>query len=314
MGDPEASDSGTADGGETSSPDAENAPGESGSSDSGKPAPAARSGGRAGRNLGAAIAVGVVFGVLIVGSLYTVKELFLVVVAVAVGFGVMELARAFAFREITVPVVPVLVGMVAMLAAGYQGGPTALVAVFALTLLTLLVWRMPAGVTGYVKDTTASVFVTAYAPFLAGFVGVMLAAPDGSHRVVVFVAVTVASDIGGYFAGITLGRHRMSPVISPKKTWEGFAGSVVFCVATGVILMVTLLGAAWWQGAVFGAVVVVCATLGDLVESMIKRDLGIKDMSSLLPGHGGLMDRLDSLLAAVVPAWLLLALFVPVAG
>jgi phosphatidate cytidylyltransferase len=122
----------------------------------------------------------------------------------------------------------------------------------------------------------------------------------------------VCSDIGGYFAGIFLGRHRMSPLISPKKTWEGFGGSALACVVGGALLVRFLLEGEYWQGALIGAVVVVCATLGDLIESVMKRDLGIKDMGSVLPGHGGIMDRLDSLLFTLVPIWLLLTLLVPV--
>ena len=105
------------------------------------------------------------------------------------------------------------------------------------------------------------------------------------------------SDIGGYAAGVLFGKHPMAPSVSPKKSWEGFAGSVVACVVGGVALVVRwLLDGPWWAGVVLGAVAAVGATLGDLCESMIKRDLGIKDMGSILPGHGGLMDRLDSLL------------------
>jgi phosphatidate cytidylyltransferase len=98
----------------------------------------------------------------------------------------------------------------------------------------------------------------------------------------------------------------MAPVISPKKSWEGFAGSVVFTIAAGVALVTWLFDADWWVGVALGAIAVVMATLGDLCESVIKRDLGIKDMSQVIPGHGGLMDRLDSLLATVAPIWLVL--------
>ncbi len=204
----------------------------------------------------------------------------------------------------------VLAGFVAMVAGAYWGGPIWLLGAFTLTVLTLLSWRMFQGQEGYVRDAAASVLTSVYPALIAGFVPLMLSKSDGADRVVIFIAVTVCSDIGGYFAGILFGRHKMS-VISPKKTWEGFAGSVLACVVCGALLVRFLLEGQFWQGAVVGAVVAVCATLGDLVESVIKRDLGIKDMGNLLPGHGGLMDRLDSLLATLVPVWLLLAVFVP---
>jgi phosphatidate cytidylyltransferase len=170
---------------------------------------------------------------------------------------------------------------------------------------------MLAGPEGYVRDTTASVFIAAYLALMGGVVALLLAAPDGNDRIVVFVAVTVASDIGGFFAGAFLGKHKMAPTISPKKTWEGFTGSAITCMAVGGWLLCWLLGGAVWKGVLLGAAVVVVATLGDLIESMIKRDLGIKDMGTLLPEHGGVMDRLDSLLATAPIVWLALEAFVP---
>ncbi|WP_214105968.1 phosphatidate cytidylyltransferase [Acrocarpospora catenulata] len=265
---------------------------------------------RTGRNLPAAIGVGVALAALVIGSLYTFKAIFLIVVAAAVGLGVHELVKAFASRDIRVPLPVQLVGLVAMLAGAYYGGPVSLVGSFALTVMVLLGWRTFQGADGFVRDATASVFVAVYPSLLAGFAALLLQPDDGAHRVVIFVAITVASDIGGYVAGILFGRHKMSPIISPKKTWEGFAGSALACVAVGAWLVCWLLGGALWQGAVLGAVMVVCATVGDLIESIIKRDLGIKDMGTLLPGHGGMMDRLDSLLFTLVPCWLLLSLFI----
>jgi phosphatidate cytidylyltransferase len=268
-------------------------------------------GSRTGRNLPAAIAVGVVLGALVIVSLYTYKAAFLVVVAAAVGIGIHELTRALAVRDIHVPLYPLLAGLLAILAGGWWGGAVSLAGAFAITVMVLLSWRMFRGpIDGYVRDATASLFVAVYPALLAGFAALLLKPDDGPDRVIVFIAVTVCSDIGGYVAGILFGRHKMSPVISPKKTWEGFSGSTLACVVAGALLVRFLLGGAYWQGAVVGAVVVVCATLGDLIESVIKRDLGIKDMGTVLPGHGGIMDRLDSLLFTLVPVWVLLELFV----
>ncbi|GIH27533.1 hypothetical protein Aph01nite_58430 [Acrocarpospora phusangensis] len=288
------------------------APGEhnpAGTSDATPQGPAG-GGSRTGRNLPAAIGVGVVLGALVIGSLYTVKALFLLVVLAAVGVGVHELVRAFGSRQIRVPLVLLLAGLVAMLGGAYYGGPVSLVGSFALTVMAVLGWRTFQGADGFVRDATASIFVAVYPALLAGFVALLLRPEDGAGRVVIFIAITVASDIGGYAAGILFGRHKMSPIISPKKTWEGFAGSALACVLVGAWLVTWLLGGPLWLGAVLGAVMVVCATIGDLIESIIKRDLGIKDLGTLLPGHGGMMDRLDSLLFALVPCWLLLTLFV----
>ena len=167
------------------------------------------------------------------------------------------------------------------------------------------------GVDGYVRDITASFFVAAYVPLLAGFATMLVTPADGAGRILTFMIAVVCSDIGGYTAGVFLGRHPMAPLISPKKSWEGFAGSIVAGVVGTTLTVVLALNGRWWVGAVLGVAVVITATTGDLVESMIKRDLGIKDMGTLLPGHGGLMDRLDSLLPSAVVTWLLLSLLVP---
>ncbi|MEW9534539.1 phosphatidate cytidylyltransferase [Microbispora sp. NPDC049125] len=284
----------------------------SGSGVSGSSGAAAGGGSRTGRNLPAAVAVGVALGAAVIGSLYTQKAAFLVVVLAAVGVGVHELVKALGTRGIRVPLVPLLAGMAAMVVGPYWGGVSFLVGAFAVTVMVLLTWRMFQGVDGYVRDATAALFIAVYPSLFAGFVPLLLSPHDGADRVIIFIAVTVCSDIGGYFAGIFLGRHRMSPLISPKKTWEGFGGSALACVVGGALLVRFLLEGQYWQGALVGAVVVVCATLGDLIESVMKRDLGIKDMGSVLPGHGGIMDRLDSLLFTLVPVWLLLTLLVPV--
>ncbi|GGP89440.1 phosphatidate cytidylyltransferase [Streptosporangium pseudovulgare] len=272
---------------------------------------AAAGGSRTGRNLPAAIAVGVGLGAAVIGSLYFVKVLFLAVVIAAVGVGVTELVRSFAQRDIRVPLIPSIAGMAAILVGAYYGGPAWMIGLFAATVLVLMVWRMFQGTEGYVRDVSATVLVTVYPSFLVAFVALLLSHPvDGPDRVITFIATTVASDIGGYAAGVLFGKHKMSPLISPKKTWEGFAGSALACMAVGGWLVSWLLEAEIWKGVLIGAVVVVFATLGDLVESVIKRDLGVKDMGSVLPGHGGLMDRLDSLLAALIPVWALLTLLI----
>jgi phosphatidate cytidylyltransferase len=267
--------------------------------------------GRAGRDLPASIAVALGLIALIIVSLAFVKVLFVVVVAAAMVVALWELGRALAHNGTWLPVIPLYAGAVGMVFGAYFGGTDVLIVVMAATVLTCILWRMPRGQDGFVRDVTAAVFCIVYLPFLASFVALLLAPNDGVKRVLTFIFVTIASDIGGYCVGVLFGKHPMAPVISPKKSWEGFAGSAVSCMAVGVACIVWLLDDEWWVGIVLGAVVVVAATLGDLAESLIKRDLGIKDMSNILPGHGGIMDRLDSLLATVSVAWLVMHFLLP---
>jgi phosphatidate cytidylyltransferase len=267
---------------------------------------------RAGRNLWAAIGVGLALGVVVLVALYVWKPAFVAVILAAAVLGVWELTHAFAADRIRVPVVPLAVGAAAIVVSAYAGGSEAMLVALALTVLAVMLWRAPENPKGYVRDVTASTFAALYVPFLAGFAALMLRDDDGADRVVVFIALVVLSDVGGYVAGVLFGRHPMAPTVSPKKSWEGLGGSALFCAAGGAATFPTLLdGAAAWQGAVVGLAVMVTATLGDLGESMIKRDLGIKDMGSLLPGHGGIMDRLDSLLPAAPVAYLLFSWLVP---
>jgi phosphatidate cytidylyltransferase len=267
---------------------------------------------RAGRNLWAAIGVGLALGVVVLVALYVWKPAFVAVILAAAVLGVWELTHAFAADRIRVPVVPLAVGAAAIVVSAYAGGSEAMLVALALTVLAVMLWRAPENPKGYVRDVTASTFAALYVPFLAGFAALMLRDDDGADRVVVFIALVVLSDVGGYVAGVLFGRHPMAPTVSPKKSWEGLGGSALFCAAGGAATFPTLLdGAAAWQGALVGLAVMVTATLGDLGESMIKRDLGIKDMGSLLPGHGGIMDRLDSLLPAAPVAYLLFSWLVP---
>jgi phosphatidate cytidylyltransferase len=273
-------------------------------------APAA---GRAGRNLPAAIGVGLLLAGAAVASLLLRKEAFVGLVSLAVVLAVWEISTVFAQRRITVPVIPLAVGSMGMLVSAFVAGEEGLLVAFALTAFGCLVWRIIDGVGGAVPDVLASVFTAAYVPLLAGFAILLLSHEDGSHRVLVFLLVTVASDVGGFVTGVAFGRHPMAPTVSPKKSWEGFAGSVVTCVVAGAVAVVVLLAGPWWAGALLGLAAACSATLGDLSESLLKRDFGIKDMGSLLPGHGGMMDRLDSLLVTAPVAYVVLTLLVPVA-
>jgi phosphatidate cytidylyltransferase len=267
---------------------------------------------RTGRNLPAAVGVGLGLGGLAILTLFTVKATFLALVGLFVGIALWELNRAVAGHQIRIPVIPVAAGGAVAFVLSYWRGERAALAAVAITMSAILAWRLTGGTDGYLRDVTAGAFALAYLPLPACFVGLMLAPPDGPRRTLLFLILVVCSDVGGYAAGVTVGRHLMAPAISPKKTWEGFGGSALFCLLGGAIGLPLLLHGAIWQGLLIGAAALACATLGDLVESMIKRDLGIKDMGSVLPGHGGILDRIDAMLIAGPVVWLLLLAFVPV--
>jgi phosphatidate cytidylyltransferase len=267
---------------------------------------------QAGRDLPVAVAVG--FGLLVVMalSLFIRKEAFAVLAVVAVGAAMWELAQALARRSIHLPLLPLLVGSVGIVVSAYTAGPEALFVALLLTVGGAVVWRVLDG-SGLpaLRDATAAAFAAVYLPFLAGFAMLMLAASDGPVRVLLFVLLVVASDTGGYAVGSLIGRHVMAPSVSPKKTWEGLVGSLVMACVTGVVGVQWLMGGRPIVGVYLGLAVVTTATLGDLAESMIKRDLERKDMGRLLPGHGGVLDRLDSMLMAAPAVYLILSVLLP---
>ena len=267
--------------------------------------------GRAGRNLTAAIGVGLGLGVVILLSLLIYRPVFMVVVGAAILVAIVELSRALHAGGFRPPLVPVLVGAVAMIALAWTRGPTGLAIAFLLTVLAVVLWRLAEGPTGYLRDTASGVLVALYVPLLAGFAVLLLVPFDGAARVLLFIATVVCNDVGGYAAGVFFGKHPMAPSISPKKSWEGLGGSIVACMLVATLVIVFTFHGPWWGGLVFGAAIAGSATIGDLAESLIKRDLGIKDMGHLLPGHGGIMDRLDSLLPSAAVAYLLLSVLVP---
>lgn len=275
---------------------------------------------RAGRDLRAAITVGVVLFVTLVLTLAFFHWGFVLLVAAALAVGAVEVARALEKLGMKAAIEPIVVGTLAIVLGSYLAGQlpvyglgatTILLATIGLTVLAALIARMPGGADGYVRDAAASLFIIGYLPLMGSFVSLMLAADQGPQRIITFMVCIFASDIGGYAVGVLAGKHPMAPRISPKKSWEGFAGSVFFGVLVGAVAAVTLLNTPWWVGAILGVSMVAFGTCGDLIESLIKRDAGIKDMSSFLPGHGGVMDRLDSLLIGAPAAWLVLYLFVP---
>jgi phosphatidate cytidylyltransferase len=274
--------------------------------------PVAPASGRAGRNLPAAIAVGLTLGAVVVASLFVWRPAFLAVVVAAVAVGTWEMARAVRASGALPPVQPLLAGVPVMAGLAWFGGAEALTLGLLTTVLAVLVWRIGDGPVGYHRDISAAVLIAVYVPFLAGF-AVLLARPaDGDLRVLCTLAGVVLSDTGGYVFGVFFGKHPMAPRVSPKKSWEGLAGSLVATGVGSALLLFYLLAVPWWYGALFGLAVAAASVLGDLTESLLKRDLGIKDMGNLLPGHGGLMERLDSILFAAPTAYVILSLVAPV--
>ncbi|MGY1857393.1 phosphatidate cytidylyltransferase [Modestobacter sp. SYSU DS0290] len=267
--------------------------------------------GRAGRDMGSAIGVALGLGVVVVATLLVWRPAFLLVITVAVLISVVELGRALQAGGHRPPLPPVLVGSLAMMALAWTRGPSGLVVGFLLTAFAVVLWRLGDGPVGYLRDASAAVLVALYVPLLAGFAVLLLVPDDGVARVLAFIVTVVCSDTGGFAAGVLFGKHPLAESISPKKSWEGLAGSVAACVVVGVLLVTLTFSGPWWGGALFGVAIALTATLGDLGESLIKRDLGIKDMGKMLPGHGGLMDRMDSLLPSAVVAWLVLSVVVP---
>ncbi len=269
---------------------------------------------RAGRNLPAAIGVGVGLGALVICVLLFAPTAWVAVVAVAAAIATWEVCTRLRQGGIAVPLLPLLAGGQAMIWLAWPYGVEGVFDAFAVTVLVLMIWRLVSGglsaaPRNYTRDMAVGVFVAAWIPLFAA-IGALLVldGDDGAGKVFCLMIGVVCSDVGGYAAGVLFGKHPMVPAISPKKSWEGLAGSLLLGVVGGVLTVTLILGAAWWIGVILGAVIVLSSTLGDLVESQVKRDLGIKDMGTLLPGHGGIMDRLDSALPSAVATWVVLGL------
>lgn len=272
-----------------------------------------KKGGRAGRNLPAAIGVGAFLGFGVIAILVFAPLGWVPVVALAMAVATHEVVKRLRTAGYSIPIVPLLVGGQAMVWLTWPFGPAGALGAFGATVVVCMIWRLLSGgmknaPVNYLRDVTTTIFLAAWIPLFGAF-GVLLVYPeDGRWRVLCLMLGVVFSDIGGYAAGVLFGKHPMVPAISPKKSWEGFAGSLIFGTAASVLAVTFLLEKPAWVGIPLGLMLVVTGTLGDLIESQVKRDLGIKDMGTLLPGHGGLMDRLDSVLPSAVATWVVLTL------
>ena len=263
---------------------------------------------KAGRKLVPSIVVGLSLLGLIWFSLSVYKELFLVVLATAVVLGIREIVRAFNSRSIAISFPSLSIAAIALLGAAWIDGIAGLAIATAISFPILLIRLLLNGPEGFVGKATATTFTLLYLPFLAGFL-ILLATPSsGFQRVMTFVVLVGCNDTFGYFVGVLFGKHPLVPTISPKKTWEGLAGSVVFTIIGGCLAFHYIMNMHWWIGIFVGLMIVFTATCGDLIESAMKRDLSLKDMGTLLPGHGGMLDRLDSVVLSAPAMWLALEL------
>jgi phosphatidate cytidylyltransferase len=265
---------------------------------------------RAGRNLPVAIAIGLVLAALVLSSLFFVEWLFIVLLAGGLAVGAWELIKAFKSTDRHVQLVPTVLAIIGMVVSAYQWGTQAFALTVGISWLLLVALRLIDGPDGFVRDAGATLFIYTYLGVFGAFAAMMLAQTHGPQRVVTMVTLVVCNDVGGYAIGVLAGKHPIAPSLSPKKSWEGFVGSVVLAGGVGAWLMIWLLDGQWWQGLLLGLAIAISATFGDFVESAIKRDLGVKDLGNTLPGHGGFMDRLDSQIPSAFVAYILIFAFI----
>ena len=273
-----------------------------------------------GRSLSKSVTVGLLLAAVFLSSLLVFKELFIVFLSISTAIGAWELSSALREKNWYLPRVPAVVGSVLIMPATYFGGPSiqwlASIAIVAALILWrtvhLLFERRKANFQTFqktVRDFGAAAFLVIYLPLTLSFAMLLLRRDDGQWWVLAFVTTVALIDSAGYLFGRIFGRNKLAPGVSPKKTWEGLAASIAFGTVSAVSFTVFVLGGQWWVGIIFAATLILAAVFGDLAESLIKRDLGIKDMSTLLPGHGGMMDRLDSLLPASLMTYLVMVVF-----
>jgi phosphatidate cytidylyltransferase len=268
---------------------------------------------RAGRDLPAAIAVGAVLGFGAIAILLFAPIGWLPVLAVFIPIATHEVVRRLREAGYALPIIPLLIGGQAMIWLTWPYGPAGLLGAYGGTVVVCMVWRLVGHgpseqPVNYLRDISATVLLATWVPLLAGFSALLIFQDHGGSRTLTVIATVVFADIGGYVAGVLFGKHLMAPAISPKKSWEGLGGSLLFGVTAAVLSVAFLMDKPAWVGVPLGLMLVTTGVLGDLVESQVKRDLGIKDMGTLLPGHGGVMDRIDAMLPSAVAGWIVLTL------
>ena len=273
---------------------------------------------KSGRNLLGAIGIGIVLGGLLLLSLLVNKDLFMLFAAVLLGISAVELATALQAMGRRVPRIPTAIATVLAVPAAYFFGIGAALLVALVGAVVVTLWRWVEIKRNYHatadvslrKDFLAAAFVQAYVTVLGSFAVALVAMPNGQWWTLAFLIIVVSVDTGAYVSGLNFGKHPMAPKISPKKTWEGFAGAALAAIIAATILSIFMIGQPWWFGLILGPIILITATVGDLGESHIKRTIGVKDMSSWLAGHGGFLDRLDSILPSALVTFVIYSLVV----
>jgi phosphatidate cytidylyltransferase len=258
---------------------------------------------RAGRKLLPSILVSLTLLTLIFGSIYLEPLLFLALICIVIMLGVRELAHAYRAGGIELPDLPIMAAALIILLASWFGDTEGLAVSTGLIIPVLMFLLLLISQKDFIKRSTSAVFAVFYLAVLGGFILLLANNDDGGKRILALVILIACNDTFAYFAGVLFGKHKMAPTISPKKSWEGLVGGLIASLIGGALIFHNSFGVSWYVGAAVGAMTVVTATCGDLIESAIKRDLAIKDMSNLLPGHGGIMDRLDSALFTAPAVW-----------
>jgi len=258
---------------------------------------------RAGRKLFPSILVSVAILAIIFGALKLNPIIFAAFVWIAMLLAINEIVRAYKTGEIELQPLPLYIAATGILGATWFGKIEGLSVALAVTIPNVMVYLLLKSPKDFVKRSTASVFAIFYIPFLAGFVLLLAHSPQPISKIFTLVVLVSFNDTFAYFSGVLFGKRPMAPHISPKKTWEGLAGAIVATTVGAALVFVYVLDDRWWLGAIVGVLGVITATCGDLIESAVKRDLRIKDMGTILPGHGGILDRVDSLLFTAPSVW-----------
>ncbi len=258
---------------------------------------------RAGRKLLPSILVSLTLLTLIFGTINLEPKLFLLLILIAIMLGVRELTHAYRAGGIELPDLPIMLIASVILVASWFGGTEGLAVSTGLSIPILMFFLLMISQKDFIKRSTSAVFAVFYLAVLGGFILLVANHPDGGKRILALVILIACNDTFAYFAGVLFGKHKMAPTISPKKSWEGLVGGLIASLIAGALVFQNAFETQWYVGCAVGVMTVITATCGDLIESAIKRDLAIKDMSNLLPGHGGIMDRLDSALFTAPAVW-----------
>jgi phosphatidate cytidylyltransferase len=266
---------------------------------------------RAGRNLPLAVGTGLLLGGLLIATLVLSRPAFVLFLLGIVTLALLELLAVLRARA-TRPARPVVLAMGALLVIGaYLEGPAALSFGLLVTILAAFGWYLvDRGRTEVTRNVAATVFATVYVPFMAAHLALVVGRADHYVGAVIGYAVLVVLyDTAAYATGATIGRRPIAPQVSPNKSWEGALGASIACLLAGAFLLPLWEPWTLASGLVLAVATCVVAPLGDLSESMLKRDLAVKDMGSILPGHGGMLDRVDALLFMAPVLYYVLAAF-----